>query len=129
MKKHDGEIRKAQKGFYQLRPNDSEQEKKNWKLPYNQQHHYEGDKHEWPTSGSDWVYSIKKGEQTPAQFYREINRAIKEIGFTKKQVSVAVTENICLANTPENFDRWAPILVKLYIKLREKGYTQRDITG
>ncbi|MDB5259612.1 MAG: hypothetical protein JWO73_820 [Candidatus Taylorbacteria bacterium] len=118
MKRWDGETHKGGASYNRKMTKDL-----GWlDLPHN---HKGG----WETEGNGFVYSVKKGQQTPRQFYRELDRAVREAGFTSKQMSVAVTEWYCLKHTPETIEKFGPIILAVYIKLRKKGYTYRDLTG
>ena len=84
----------------------------------------------WVTSGNNgYVYSELKGNQTPEEFFAEIDKTIAEADFTTEQVAVAGTEFWVGERTPESFERFAPVLIAVYIRLRQKGYTRRDLTA
>lgn len=77
--------------------------------------------------------SDKKLDQTPEQFYTEIDTTVVEIGMKLDDVSfflyrffedggTSLTDDV-------HFEELWKVLSPIYIALRKKGYTSQDITG
>jgi hypothetical protein len=78
-------------------------------------------------ASGDYRNSPMRMNQTGKAFYAELDKVAKEVGLTKRQVSVAASEWICLEHTSENIERFGNIILRVYVAMRKKGYTQKDL--
>jgi len=77
--------------------------------------------------------SEKRLNQTPKQFYEEVDRTVEELGMSMTSVSEAV--NLMLSRRHLGIEAGSiadivwPALYPIYVALRKKGYSKEDLRG
>jgi len=80
----------------------------------------------------DQGYSEKKGSQTPAEFFAEVDRTVAELGIEIAEISRRINRWIYEGKKSDEArerlskEMW-DILIPVYIALRKKGYSRKDL--
>lgn len=69
--------------------------------------------------------SDRAKNQTCREFYEDIEATMKEMGLDPEQLRELEQE--CRLDPKRDFNPWVDKVLDLYIRLREKGYNQRDL--
>lgn len=93
---------------------------------------------QWKTPFREFISpdlrSDKRLDQTPEQFYTEIDATVAEIGMELEDVSAFLCRFFAEGGTSNDeddarFEELWKTLSPIYVALRKKGYTSQDVTG
>lgn len=96
---------------------------KNWLVSHKESILYEGP-HAKRGRSEKWL------EQNPAEFYGEIDRTVSELEISMEKLAETVNRFVFLSREkdPEPlYEELLEILLPVYIALRKKGYSRRDL--